>query len=243
MPRNRKTQSKRTYIEAYAADGEFYSQSLFLDTFQKWDGILVEPDPFYFDELKNKKRNATLINACLSTSNTTESISKYSRKKGRHWKPIAVVCHPLPKIFQFMNMNHVDVLFLDTHGTELLVLETIPFSEVTIKIIVVELFRNEVRHFDENHPIIKYLKQYDYSLFSGLTLPNRPKDGVFILNKEISVAKLKELTACRFFDIIFGEASKGKQCDSSLFSVYKKSFQILSEDYSDLPSELTNKFT
>ena len=44
------------YIEAGAFDGELSSNSLFYELKEGWDGLLIEPNPDAFEELKSKVR-------------------------------------------------------------------------------------------------------------------------------------------------------------------------------------------
>ena len=45
------------YIEAGAFDGELRSNSLFYELKKGWNGLLVEPNPDAFEELKSKVSN------------------------------------------------------------------------------------------------------------------------------------------------------------------------------------------
>ena len=54
------------FIEAGAYDGEKFSNTLLFETNLNWTGILIEPNPKYFEDLLNKNRNAYAIKTCLS---------------------------------------------------------------------------------------------------------------------------------------------------------------------------------
>jgi hypothetical protein len=54
------------FIEAGAFDGESYSNSLFFERERNWTGLLIEPIPRYFNQLKEKKRHAYALNACIA---------------------------------------------------------------------------------------------------------------------------------------------------------------------------------
>ncbi|CAL4133422.1 unnamed protein product, partial [Meganyctiphanes norvegica] len=54
------------FIEAGALTGEFWSNSLSLERFYNWTGLLVEASPTSFNELKTKNRKAWSTNCCLS---------------------------------------------------------------------------------------------------------------------------------------------------------------------------------
>ena len=54
------------FIEAGAFDGESYSNSLFFERERNWTGLLIEAIPRYFNQLKDKKRHAYALNACIA---------------------------------------------------------------------------------------------------------------------------------------------------------------------------------
>lgn len=55
------------FIEAGALDGEFLSNTLWLEKEMNWSGLLVEPNPYSYKELIKKNRKAWTSNSCLST--------------------------------------------------------------------------------------------------------------------------------------------------------------------------------
>ena len=60
------------FIEAGAGGGELFSNSLFFETKHNWTGLLVEPNPDWWNELKGKNRNAWILPHCLSTTEKVE---------------------------------------------------------------------------------------------------------------------------------------------------------------------------
>ncbi|XP_064108628.1 uncharacterized protein LOC135216997 isoform X2 [Macrobrachium nipponense] len=54
------------FIEAGALDGEFMSNTLWLELHLGWTGLLIEPDPVNFKYLVWKRRKAWLSNTCVS---------------------------------------------------------------------------------------------------------------------------------------------------------------------------------
>ena len=44
------------FIEAGAAGGELFSNTLYFEINHNWTGLLVEPNPDWWDELKGKNR-------------------------------------------------------------------------------------------------------------------------------------------------------------------------------------------
>ncbi|KAL7648086.1 UNVERIFIED_CONTAM: hypothetical protein RMT77_001703 [Armadillidium vulgare] len=55
------------FIEAGALDGEYLSNTLWLERDLNWTGLLIEPDPYNYEEVVNKNRKAWTSNTCIST--------------------------------------------------------------------------------------------------------------------------------------------------------------------------------
>ena len=62
------------FIEAGAGGGEFLSNTIFFELKHNWKGLLVEPNPDFFPELKHKQRNAWILPHCLSPSRKVELV-------------------------------------------------------------------------------------------------------------------------------------------------------------------------
>ena len=54
------------FFEAGAFNGEYLSNTLYLEAKLNWTGLLVEPNTKAYEELLSKKRKAHSINSCLS---------------------------------------------------------------------------------------------------------------------------------------------------------------------------------
>ena len=180
------------FVECGAADGQHKSNSLYLELFMNWTGIMIEAEPEYFAKLKMKKnRNAFLVNACLSPSTRTAMLNFSStgskeasgltklmspgQKKRQSVDPktaIQVQCLPLYSILAALNIRHVDYFSLDVEGAELQVLKTIPFTEVTIDVISVEkrVVEDEAATEQKVRDIIALLSPYGYNLTNTLIL-------------------------------------------------------------------------
>ncbi|XP_066951698.1 uncharacterized protein [Macrobrachium rosenbergii] len=55
-----------TFLEVGAYDGEFLSNTLWLEREFGWKGILVEANPYFFEQLLLKHRRSWAINVCLN---------------------------------------------------------------------------------------------------------------------------------------------------------------------------------
>lgn len=56
------------FVEAGALDGEYLSNTVYLEREKGWSGLLVEPDGDMFALLLTKQRRAWASHCCLATS-------------------------------------------------------------------------------------------------------------------------------------------------------------------------------
>ena len=63
------------FIEAGAFDGEFLSNTIWLEKELGWTGLLVEPDELNFLELTNKRRRAWTAHCCVSNRNYPQEVT------------------------------------------------------------------------------------------------------------------------------------------------------------------------
>ncbi|CAG0924671.1 unnamed protein product [Notodromas monacha] len=148
-----------TFLEAGAFDGEFFSNSLYLERNYGWRGVLVEPITKFYNEILSKKRKAVLLNACLSPKpwfeymNMTivrsgifriESMSSLHGYNMGDFDPEkhdqeTVECYPIFDVLSAAKLTQLDVLMLDVQGAEEDILRTIPWRLVDIRVILVEI--------------------------------------------------------------------------------------------------------
>ena len=157
------------YIEAGAADGKTISNSLYFELEYGWTGLLVEPNPDYFEDLVNVNRNAWILPHCLSTKPHVETVVfdvsdilsgiMVDGKKPSHLndkylldfiyrmvtpeKPYAreieVQCFPLYSVLMALGNPHVDYFSLDIEGAEAPVLQNLPWDKVNVTSWTIEI--------------------------------------------------------------------------------------------------------
>jgi hypothetical protein len=59
-------QTNGFFIECGAADGEYVSNTLYMERYLGWSGILIEADTKFYDTLLTRKRRAFTLHVCLS---------------------------------------------------------------------------------------------------------------------------------------------------------------------------------
>ncbi|XP_014297568.2 protein Star, partial [Microplitis demolitor] len=166
------------FIECGAYDGETRSNTLNLERYYNWTGLLIEADPINFRKMIDKKRRAYLSPTCLSLKpypmNTSflmannigrihqpnELTSKIENTKdvAHNGKHVDVQCFPLASYIMALNITSVDYFSLDVEGSEMEVLQTIPFNLVDIKTLSVEYTHVE----NGKNRMIKFMENNGY---------------------------------------------------------------------------------
>ena len=148
------------FLEAGAACGEYISNTLYLELKYQWTGLLVEPNPDMLKLLLSKHRNAWIFPHCLSTSNQVETVnfdasnynsgiilegkikpSQIDRTKPPlpYEREIEMQCFPLNSVLKAMDNPIIDYFSLDIEGAEFAVLNSLPWKEVNITLVSVEI--------------------------------------------------------------------------------------------------------
>jgi hypothetical protein len=169
------------FIEAGAFDGETWSNTLYLEKFKNWNGILVEPSKEIFKLLKHKNRRAYLVNSCLCSGDFSKNstfieagpfgiTTNLSSTKTSN-SPV-VECHPLAKIINEFFDSHpkfklkksriseevdkskktIDYLSLDVEGSEKPIIQTFPWNEIKFNFLNIE--------YNQDQSLYKWLKSY-----------------------------------------------------------------------------------
>ncbi len=70
--------TNRFFIECGANNGEFLSNTISLEIYRNWTGLLIEASPRLFQQLHNTQRNVWMSNVCLN-GNHPEQVRKKLR--------------------------------------------------------------------------------------------------------------------------------------------------------------------
>ena len=62
------------FVEAGASGGEHLSNSIYFELKHSWTGLLVEPNPVFYESLFEIKRNAWILPHCLSTEKKVQLV-------------------------------------------------------------------------------------------------------------------------------------------------------------------------
>ena len=163
------------FVEAGACNGELLSNTLFFELMRGWTGVLIEPNPIYFEELLQKHRRAYKINACLSPSDKPERLTFQNAKVYgglvdfvntnrrnmhiQHQSNMETQCFPLYSILMAAGLSHVDYCALDIEGSEVPVLTSFPWG---IQDMAIDVFGVEVNPTEEGRDSKTILEAHGY---------------------------------------------------------------------------------
>ena len=147
------------FVDIGAADGITYSNTYFFEKYLDWRGICIEPVPRMFQYLQ-KNRSSHCIQGCIAdfhgpskfavkglysglvhTLNPKDVFGRtiLHQLKTGECSTIDVPCFLLDEILDCYNIRHIDLLTIDTEGSEYDILKTVDFKKIIIDCIVVEV--------------------------------------------------------------------------------------------------------
>ncbi|XP_053645931.2 uncharacterized protein [Cherax quadricarinatus] len=153
----------RIFVEAGALDGEYLSNTLWLERRLGWTGLLIEAEADSYIALRRKHRRVWSSPGCLATRDYAHSVVLTSfRKDGAssEWtdrgaarieeRPVEAVdgpgyktyhtaqCFPALTYFLALNITRVHFFSLDVEGVEMEVLRSFPFDRITVDVWAIE---------------------------------------------------------------------------------------------------------
>lgn len=197
------------FIDIGAHDGETYSNSLFFESVNNWNGICVEPNPTVFAKL-NSLRKSTNLNVCIGASNKKikftqiegyaemlsgisenyderhiQRIDRDIQNKGGKRNEIEVEMITLNSIESLKNQK-IDFISIDTEGNEFDIVSSMDFNHLDVKSIVIENNYKDER-------IMNFLAGFDFVLLYKLDF-----DDVYINKKYLSGGINSRLNVWKF---------------------------------------------
>mgnify|MGYP006146633403 FL=1 len=158
------------FIELGANNGITQSNTIALEKYFNWKGILIEPSKIGYESCIKNRTNSLCFNyACVSDDYKEEyvegdfdghcmsSINGNRLNRNAHTKVKAM---PLTKILDNCNVKFIDFLSLDTEGYEYNILKGLDLDKYRPKYMLIELYPNE---FDN---VLSYLQSNNYKLYS-----------------------------------------------------------------------------
>ena len=160
-----KKQKNGFFVECGAADGVGLSNTMFFEKFRAWRGLLVEANPQMYQNLKRSRPGSYSVNACLSTSNKTMKVKfnpeGFLGQISTSNNGLQVQCFPLFSLLQAIGVNTIDFFSLDVEGSEMGILETIPWDKIRINVLTIEyLVRSPKWRFHNSTAKLQALRDY-----------------------------------------------------------------------------------
>lgn len=150
-----------TFVEVGALDGLLHSNTLFFERELQWRGILVEPNPVAFALLTRNRPNCYTENAAISDydgiqsftqidgdffgwSGLSDNMETEHRDRINRLIPNTAVkeldvrtMKPATLLAKY-RLDHVDLLSIDTEGSEEKILNAFPWGKVGVSIFCIE---------------------------------------------------------------------------------------------------------
>ena len=178
------------FIDCGANDGVNQSTTWYYENNLNWRGLLIEPIPSVFNELrKNRHRDNYFKNCALTHYNfKNERIDFYYNKKDtltgtiknkKNTIKISVIANTLDQVIDETNYRgKIDFFSLDVEGNEIEVLCGIDFDKHYIEYLLIETNNFEsLKEFlsGKNYRFLKRLSDYKF--------PDKPEYGDYLFKK------------------------------------------------------------
>ena len=156
-----------TFLEVGANDG-IDSNTLHLETCLGWKGVVIEGHPATFQRLSRNRPRALAISSAIcrvhgtveftSASSPTARIplhmekglrTRTMRRKNGTMPTMPVPCGPLGDWLDLIRMTHIDFVSLDVEGAQRMVLSTVDWSRLSVRVLVVECKGRGCLHADD----------------------------------------------------------------------------------------------
>lgn len=180
------------YVDCGANDGVNQSTTWYYEKYLNWRGLLVEPIPSVFNELKkNRNKNNFFENSALTSRDHKEQNTNFyydekdtltgSVDKRETTKKIIVKLNTFDQVFEKINYTgKINFFSLDVEGNEFKVLDGINFDKYNIEYMLIETdnfikLKNYLK--EKNYVFLKRLSNYKFS--------DRPDYGDYLFKKNI----------------------------------------------------------
>ena len=181
-----KNKTNGTFIELGGLDGIRHSNTYLLENKYDWNGLIIEPSPSLYIELKNNRnvftenilvgeiedKNINFLyiedkEKCIGLQGVLENYNPkhltrtMTELKYKDYKIIQLNMTTLQQLLNKYKLYNIDYLSLDVEGSELQVLKGIDFKKSNIKLIGVEINYNE-----DKNDIFKFLIDNNYTFLT-----------------------------------------------------------------------------
>ena len=180
-----------TFLEMGALDGKTYSNSHAFETALGWRGVHVEASPPQYTDLVRNRPDQVAVHVAMCGRAQTVHYTVRGNKCCNgipefmspaflaKWHPELpagnfsslpeVPCVPLGMLLGWLGMQHINLYVLDVEGGELMVLQSVDFSQLSFDVIAVEA---DGSNPEKDRAVIDLLVSKGYTHDNGTTRRN-----------------------------------------------------------------------
>lgn len=184
--------SNPSYLDIGANEPKFISNTYYF--YERGSrGVLVEPNPFLYNKLKNERPNDIVLNTGIGLTDVKEAdfyifpdyangLSTFSEKEARHWEEIGmkglgkipvekVIKMPLVPvnsiIEKYFPENMPDFISLDVEGLDLEILQSMNFDLYRPNLICVETLKyNDQQNGYKDNTVTDFMLTKNYFVYA-----------------------------------------------------------------------------
>ena len=165
------------FIELGAGDGMDKSNSLAFEEKLGWTGLLIEPSPSLFQQLRQNRPNATCVQACVAAQATEKDFVDSGLNSGTSSKHRLMTSTDSMSLMMCESLSnlidthlgplggHIDYLSLDVEGSELEILRHFNFQKHQVDVMSIEV--------DNALPQVMYKRLSDLLIRNGFRFLER----------------------------------------------------------------------
>ena len=200
------------FVEIGAYDGQSLSNTLWLERWHSWTGLLIEANPQLCQKIDMLERHAWRLCACLSdildrvvfingdkAGGVLSTMDRHHMRMLNRKPKVTVPCFSLENVLNEIKTYHIDYFSLDVEGAEIQILESLRKGLLSQRF-TVDVWTIEYRVWDGQQVVykkslanLKALRKYfkdigGYSEHSQLSPEDNPSDGraldiIFVRNE------------------------------------------------------------
>jgi len=167
------------FIEFGARNGVDDSNTYFFEHFLGWKGLLIEANPSELQDIVSTRPDSAIISGAICSSDSVTFLytgisgldgdkasydSERYKEIQHRAKEVQVKCYTLDYLTQYLQLDEVDIMTVDTEGSELSALQTFPFERIQPKLIAVELLVGNAERDEDRNKLESFMKTKGYKV-------------------------------------------------------------------------------
>ncbi len=167
------------FIEVGACDGIEQSNTMLLEKYFSWRGILIEPCSRLYPKLCSNRPYSRCFSCALGSFSEDNTYvwgdfdySLMSSVGGKRLNSPATVCvlmRSLQSILDEVGVHHIDLMSLDVEGYEYNILQGIDFNRVTFDYMLIEIYACDYQSIcaflnEKGYEMVECFSLYDHTI-------------------------------------------------------------------------------